>query len=95
MVILKKLDMLPITLCHYAMRTWNMSHYGALHFFGHSHGNLQGDSQSCDVGVDCWGFVPVSLDQVKERMQAFPRRIEPDHHQPHDANRNPLSAVRH
>jgi len=43
-----------ITLCHYAFRIWNKSHYGAWSLYGHSHGNLpEPDNMlSMDVGVD-------------------------------------------
>jgi calcineurin-like phosphoesterase family protein len=34
-----------LVLCHFAMRVWNRSHHGAIHLYGHSHGNLPGDSQ--------------------------------------------------
>lgn len=70
----------PVVLCHYALRVWNRSHHGALHFYGHSHGNLPGDSQSCDVGVDCWDYQPVSLAEIKARLATLPQRGEPDHH---------------
>ena len=69
-----------LVLCHYAMRVWSRSHYGALQLYGHSHGNLPGDSQSCDVGVDCWYFEPVSLEVIRLRLIDFPKRYEPDHH---------------
>lgn len=75
-----KVDHLPITLCHYGLRVWNRSHYGALHFYGHSHGSLPGDSQSCDVGVDCWDFAPVTLEQITARLAEHPKRGDPDHH---------------
>ena len=60
-----------LTLCHYAMRTWNCSHYGAWQLYGHSHGSLQDDPTklSIDVGVDSWGFTPVSFEQVKNVMK--------------------------
>ena len=61
-----------VTLCHYAMRVWPRSHHGALHFYGHSHGNLPGDSQSCDVGMDCWGFCPVTLAQILPHLRGLP-----------------------
>jgi calcineurin-like phosphoesterase family protein len=54
----------PATLCHYALRTWPHKAGGGFHFFGHSHGRLPADSQSCDVGVDCWDFAPVTLKQI-------------------------------
>ncbi|MDQ0318995.1 calcineurin-like phosphoesterase family protein [Pararhizobium capsulatum DSM 1112] len=39
-------------LSHYAARTWPSSGYGAIHFYGHSHGKLSGVGRSRDVGVD-------------------------------------------
>jgi calcineurin-like phosphoesterase family protein len=74
-------DETPIVLCHYGLRVWNRSHYGALHLYAHSHGNLPGDSQSCDVGVDCWSFAPVTLGEIRARLETQPSRgREPDHH---------------
>lgn len=76
-------DEIPIVLCHYGLRVWNRSHYGALHFYGHSHGTLPGDSQSCDVGVDCWDFRPINLAEIRSRLVRQRRRGEPDHHKAH------------
>jgi calcineurin-like phosphoesterase family protein len=60
----------PITMCHYAMRVWPGSHKGHWHLYGHSHSNLpENHSLSFDVGVDCWDFYPVSLDQVAAKMK--------------------------
>ena len=59
---------ISITLCHYAMRSWERSHYATWHLYGHHHGKLPPYGLSFDVGVDCWDFYPVSLDQVKEKM---------------------------
>ena len=59
---------ISITLCHYAMRSWERSHYATWHLYGHHHGKLPPYGLSFDVGVDCWNFYPVSLDQVKEKM---------------------------
>lgn len=61
-----------IVLCHYALRTWNGSWRGALHLYGHSHGTLPGTSRSCDVGLDCWGYRPVNLAEIRERLAATP-----------------------
>ena len=66
-----KIDKQPIVLCHYAMRTWNRSHYGAVQLYGHSHGQLPGTSQSLDVGVDCWNYTPVIFDVIRSRLSTF------------------------
>ena len=55
-------------LMHYSMRTWNKSHYGSFHLFGHSHNTLKGMGRSCDVGVDAQNFKPVSIEEIKERL---------------------------
>ncbi len=65
-----------IILCHYGLRVWNQSRRGALHFYGHSHGRLPGDSQSCDVGVDCWDYRPVGLDEIRQHLSTLMKRDE-------------------
>jgi calcineurin-like phosphoesterase family protein len=70
-----------ITLCHYAMRIWNKSHYGAWCLYGHSHKSLEGEpwGKSMDVGVDCNNYYPFSLSQVASILDA--RQIHAiDHH---------------
>jgi len=70
-----------IYLCHYAWRVWNCSHHGSWHLYGHSHGSLPDldSSLSFDVGVDCWNYTPVSMDQIRLRMCA--KTWKPvDHH---------------
>ena len=58
-----------IALCHYALRVWDRSHYGAWHLYGHSHGTLPSHGLSLDVGVDCHGYRPISLDEVALRLR--------------------------
>jgi calcineurin-like phosphoesterase family protein len=55
-------------LSHYAHRVWPRMHYGELHLFGHSHGSLPGTAASTDVGVDCFGFRPVTLAEIRVRL---------------------------
>lgn len=64
-----RVDKTDLVLFHYAMRVWNGS-FGekAIQLFGHSHGMLEPFYGQCDVGVDCWDFRPVSLDQIKQRI---------------------------
>lgn len=71
-----KRDDVRIVLCHYALRRWSHSHHGAWHLFGHSHGTLDPHGKSFDVGVDCWGYVPLSLDEVIERMRTLPENSD-------------------
>lgn len=61
-----------ITLCHYSMRVWNRSHYNSQHLFGHSHGKLEGQGKSFDVGVDCNSYRPISFEEVQEKMKTLP-----------------------
>jgi calcineurin-like phosphoesterase family protein len=61
-----------ITLCHYAMRCWPQSHYGAWHLFGHNHNKMSPWGKSFDVGVDCHGFKPISIDEVEDIMKTLP-----------------------
>jgi calcineurin-like phosphoesterase family protein len=76
---IKEADKL-IVLCHYSMRVWNKSHYGSLMLYGHSHGSMEGNDQSLDVGVDCWNFEPITLEQILERMATLPPWKNVDHH---------------
>ena len=66
-----------IIACHYSMRVWNKSHYGTWHVYGHSHGRLSEElhSLSCDVGVDCWDYAPVSFDILAAHMLKKQRQI--------------------
>jgi calcineurin-like phosphoesterase family protein len=76
-----KLDGQRITLCHYAMKVWNKSHYGAWHLYGHSHGSLPDDpnSLSFDIGVDCHNFKPLTFPEIAAIMSR--KTWQPiDHH---------------
>ncbi|MCG5244840.1 metallophosphoesterase family protein [Methylorubrum extorquens] len=59
-----------VTLCHFPMRAWQGVFRGAWHLFGHTHGLLEDSSQSCDVGVDRWGYRPASMSEIRARLAA-------------------------
>ena len=61
-----------ITLCHYAMRVWNKSHFNAWQLYGHSHGKLQPVGKQYDVGVDNNKFYPVSFEELQDIMNQLP-----------------------
>ncbi|MEF2550932.1 DUF433 domain-containing protein [Aurantimonas sp. A2-1-M11] len=69
-------EKLPLVLDHYALRTWPGVHYGAIHLYGHSHGNLQGIGRSVDVGVDVWDFQPVTLDEIRPTLELQQEEFE-------------------
>ena len=53
-----------ITLCHYAMRVWNKSHYNSWQLYGHSHASLKSIGKQHDIGVDNNNFFPVSFEDL-------------------------------
>lgn len=67
-----KLDGSRWVFCHYPMRAWAGAFRGSRHCFGHVHGLLPDTAQSCDVGVDRWGYRPAALEEIRERMAATP-----------------------
>lgn len=72
----KKNQNIKIFLSHYAHLTWPFSNHGSYHLFGHSHSKLRGVGRSCDVGVDCWNFFPITLEQVIEEIEKRIANVE-------------------
>ena len=72
-----------IIMCHYAMRVWNRSHYGAWMLYGHSHGSLPDDPNalSIDVGVDCHNYKPLTIQEISTIMKKKTYKSV-DHHTP-------------
>jgi calcineurin-like phosphoesterase family protein len=63
-----------MTLCHYCMMTWNKSHFGAWHLFGHTHTDIlpnTGKSMNVCVGVNN-DYEPTSLADVVKYMKKRP-----------------------
>jgi calcineurin-like phosphoesterase family protein len=58
-------------LSHHPRRSWNEREKGTWHLYGHVHGSKRLGGFSLDVGVDCWGFQPISFAQIKERLHAL------------------------
>lgn len=71
-----------IVLCHYAHRVWNKSHHGSFHLYGHSHGSMEEKpwGRSMDVGVDSWGYKPISYTEV-ERVLSKREAFQTDKHE--------------
>ena len=64
-----------VTLCHYPLMTWPGSRHGALQLFGHVHDNWEGCRGSVNVGVDLWGYRPVTYEEIQERSNRLPRNL--------------------
>ena len=57
-------------LAHYPHRSWPGVWRGSRHLFGHTHGTLPDNRQSCDVGVDAWAYRPAAVSDVLARQDA-------------------------
>lgn len=57
---------------HYPLRQWRGMWDGALHLHGHAHGSVAEHGRSVDVGVDCWGYAPVRLEDLVRLLCARP-----------------------
>ena len=58
-----------LVLCHYPFRSWRGMGKGWVNLHGHSHGRLRPQPRQFDVGVDVWGFRPVTLDEILHRRR--------------------------
>lgn len=56
-------------LFHYAMRNWHHCYKGTIHLYGHAHGGMKDYGRSTDVGVDCWNYAPVSMEEIVYLMK--------------------------
>lgn len=59
-----------VYLHHYACRVWPRHLRGGYHLFGHSHGSLEPQGRSRDVGIDCpdTNFAPLTFAEIKESL---------------------------
>ena len=61
-----------LVLFHYPIEEWDNIRHGAIHLHGHVHARLQQTRQRLDVGVDCWNFAPVSLEELLSIAAVLP-----------------------
>jgi calcineurin-like phosphoesterase family protein len=61
-----------VYLHHYACRVWPHHLRGGYHLFGHSHGSLEPQGRSRDVGIDCpdTNFAPLTFKEIQESLDA-------------------------
>lgn len=57
------------SLFHYPIEDWNGKWSDAgIHLHGHSHGKSENKKNRLDVGVDCHNFFPISLEEIKIKI---------------------------
>lgn len=58
-----------IVLCHYPIENWNGAEYGSIHLHGHLHKHPTKlyRPNRFNVGVDCYKYYPVTLDEITEK----------------------------
>jgi len=59
-----EVDDISLVLCHYPFRSWRGMGKGSVNLHGHSHGRMKPQPRQFDVGVDVWGFRPVTLSEI-------------------------------
>lgn len=76
-----KVDGQLYVLMHYPLYTWNKGHYGSYMLHGHSHNTLShlNTGTRIDIGVDCFNYSPVSIEQVNDIMSKRIYNVV-DHH---------------
>jgi calcineurin-like phosphoesterase family protein len=62
-------DGVSLVLCHYPFRSWRGMAKGWINLHGHSHGRLKPLPRQFDVGVDVWGFRPITLSEILHRSR--------------------------
>jgi calcineurin-like phosphoesterase family protein len=68
-------DEVSLVLCHYPFRSWRGMGKGWVNLHGHCHGRLKPQRRQFDVGVDVWGFQPVTLSEILASAGRRKRRL--------------------
>lgn len=56
---------------HFAATSWDHMYNGSYLLFGHTHGKLVAHGRSIDVGVDSWGYEPITPDMAIMAMKKY------------------------
>lgn len=76
----------PIILSHFPFVSWDGMAHGSWHLHGHCHGSLPDNgSLRLDLGVDCWDYYPVSVEEIQNEM-ALRTVVPVDHHDKRENN---------
>lgn len=69
-----------IVMMHYPMYRWNKAQFGSWMLHGHSHGQLKYpyEARICDVSLDAWNWYPITVEDIKPKMEFKPVVFETD-----------------
>lgn len=72
-----KRNKVRVVMCHYPIARWHHCERGAVHFYGHVHGNYDNGGRSLDVGWDNLGDI-YRLDTLIEQLKqvSIPTEME-------------------
>lgn len=57
-------------MCHYPIASWNGKYHNSFHLHGHTHGTLQQEGKSLDVGIDNReDFMPWTWEEIYDFMK--------------------------
>lgn len=74
-----------VILNHFPMRSWNRSHHGSFHLYGHHHGDIEHTpwGRSMDVAINLNNYFPFNWDDIDITLTGRePYILEGDHHEP-------------
>jgi calcineurin-like phosphoesterase family protein len=77
------IDTVEIILNHFPLRTWDKSHHGSLHLYGHHHGAIDHTpwGRSMDVGIMRNNYYPFAWEYIaKELLSRDIMYVKGDHH---------------
>lgn len=72
MLLVRTLGIYVTTNLTFVLRHDPSIRHGALHGFGHVHGNWRGSRGCVSIGVVVWDFRPVTLFDIRKRSQELP-----------------------
>ena len=65
-----QVDGIFVIMCHYPIASWNGKYHNSFHLHGHTHGTLQQEGKSLDVGIDNReDFMPWTWEEICDFMK--------------------------
>lgn len=62
----------PLTICHFAMHSWEKSHFNSMHVYGHHHSKTDFGGKTLNISVDNIDGYPISEVDLLKYMEKRP-----------------------